>query len=148
VRTTSTSKQPTHEIIWTSLIILVAWHAIAIIPSAKGGQTADPLSSQLQALAAKINARGMQQLDANTTFDHASAEGHTMTYHWKLTTRGGSDAELVAYVKKNILPHICGNPELRSSIDEYGVTVRYSYLFPDSSTPVEVDFDKTACSGQ
>jgi len=108
----------------------------------------DPIARQLQETAAEITSKEPQKLDPLTTLDSASAQGRTLTYHYRVSRRDASDDELVAFVRKNTLPKICSNPDMREGIDNYSITCRYSYLFPNSGTPVNVDIDAKACAGQ
>jgi hypothetical protein len=64
-----------------------------------------------------------------------------------LSGREGSDDELVNFVLQKTRPKVCEDADMRDFIDHYGVTYRYSYLFPDSSTPIDVDINAAACAG-
>jgi len=108
----------------------------------------DPIARQLQELAAEITAKGPQKLDPITTLESVSAQGRTLTYHNRLSRRDASDDALVAFVLKTTLPKVCSNADMRDGIDNYAITYRYSYLFPNSGTPVDVDIDARACAGQ
>jgi hypothetical protein len=72
----------------------------------------------------------------------------TSDYHHRLSRREVLDEELVAFIRKTVLPKVCSNTDMRDGIDKYGVTYRYSYLFPDSNAPVAVNIDAAACAGQ
>jgi hypothetical protein len=108
-------------------------------------EASDPISRQLGEVAAEITAKGPQKLDPITTLESASAEGRTLTYHNRLSRRDDSDQELVAFVRKTVLPKVCGNSDLRDGIDNYGITYRYSYSFPNGNAPVAVSICSSMC---
>jgi hypothetical protein len=85
-------------------------------------------------------------LDEVTTLENASAEGRILTYHYRLSRKEISDKQLVALVRKTMLPKLCGNSEMREAFNQYGITYRFSYS-PPSGSPVTVDIDAKACAG-
>lgn len=105
----------------------------------------DPIAEQLKTLAAEISAKGPQKLDALTTLSRATAEGRTLIYHHAVSRRDGSDEALREFFRRNNLPKLCGDPVMRSAMNDYEVVYRYSYTFPNSQAPVTIDVTPQAC---
>ena len=125
----------------------LAERAPSLSPEHSVAQTAtrDPIAQQLGVLAAEISSKGPQKLDPITTLSRATAEGRTIIYHHEMSRRDASDDALRAFFRRNTLPKVCGNSDMRSAMDDYQVVYRYSYTFPNSQAPVTIDVTSQAC---
>jgi len=105
----------------------------------------DPIARELAQNAATLNARGPQQLDSITTLTRTTAEGRTLTYHYELSRRDGSDDALRAFARKGAVASACRDTNMMGDMRDYGVTYRYSYMFPNGENAVTVDASIVEC---
>lgn len=105
----------------------------------------DDVASNLYEIAAEINQTMPQELDSVTTIVKATAEGRTLTYHYKIKERRGTDEAFIRYVRENVIYRVCLDFEMRESMRVDSVTYRYSYMFPDSQAPIFVDANQAEC---
>lgn len=110
-----------------------------------GNGSPDPIARELLATAEQMNREGPKKLNPNTTLESVSAEGRTLTYHYKLLRRDGSDESLRAFVLKNTVSSVCKDGDMLRGMKDYGIAYRYKYLLPNASTPVTVDATYSEC---
>jgi hypothetical protein len=116
------------------------------VDSPAQSEASDPIARELAATAEQMTREGPKKLDLITTLASVSAEGRILTYHYELSRRDGSDEGLRAFARKNAVTSACKNADMLSGMKDYGVTYRYSYMFPNAAAPVIVDATYSECT--
>ena len=95
--------------------------------------------------ASEINANTPEQIDPDTVLERASASGRTLTYHYKLKTKGAGPDRLRRVILSNVVPKVCTSG-LRTAMKEHGVSYAYNYDAPGFGEPVEVTVSEATCA--
>jgi hypothetical protein len=98
----------------------------------------DPVARDLAQLADELTNRAPEKLDSVTTLVGVSAEGRTLTYHFEISQRDGTDDQVRSFARENAVAQACDNPDLYEGMKEHGLVYRYSYKMPDTDLPVVV----------
>lgn len=109
------------------------------------GEASDPVARDLLQVAEEISRQAPKKIDPITKLVGVSAEGRTLTYHYELSRRDGTDEQLRLFVHKNAVTATCNNADMRANMKDYGITYRYSYVMPNADAPIDVDATYQEC---
>jgi hypothetical protein len=99
---------------------------------------------QMQAAAARMNARGAVRLDDFTTLEGASASGTTLTQHYRVKTEGLDVAGSKANLSRSFRREICSSAESVTAIRQGG---RFVISYKDLKGRPVFDVVVASCTG-
>lgn len=107
--------------------------------------TLDDIARLVSMTADELNRSTPKRLDSITTLASVTAEGRVLIYHYEVSRMEGTEEELRTFVRENAVTAACKNDDMRKFMKEYGMTYRYSYLFPNPALPIFIDATYKEC---
>lgn len=115
------------------------------VPQQTEAIDSDPIEQQLRAAASELKASLPQELDSITSLVDIEVDGRVLTYVHEISRRDASDEDIQSFLDTTKLAEVCNNSEMRTLMDDFEVTYKYSYFMPNSSSPLTLTVNRAAC---
>ncbi len=128
--------------------LIVSGTLIGLAGAAFGGEAPEGSGVMTQQLAVTAQSLGQalpQKVDDTLTLSSVSAEGLTLTYHYKFTDPAVKASERVAELNNRNLAQSCHHPGMRQMMKVFEVAFVYSYAPYSGEAPIDAKIDEKAC---
>ena len=128
--------------------LIVSGTLIGLAGAAFGGEAPEGAGVMTQQLAVTAQSLGQalpQKVDDTLTLSSVSAEGLTLTYHYKFTDPAVKASERAAELNNRNLAQSCHHPGMRQMMKVFEVAFVYSYAPYSGEAPIDAKIDEKAC---